>query len=158
MDTCFLCVVPFERSVWICHSSRYSGSFASFLPPGARMVDPTLRVHLKQEQPPGVLQRFPCMFTFLHYLRGRNCTGSRTARAPLCANAKPIFHLINSGECALSHGPRTEPGCLSDTYGLFSNPPGVSGHDLTHSRCMKGFQHEPLMQTNANNGLNVRVN
>lgn len=64
----------------------------------------------------------------------------------LCANAKPIFHLINSGECphssaasALSHGPSSEPGCLSDTYGLLSNPPGVSGQDLIHRRRMESL-------------------
>lgn len=90
-----------------------------------------------------------CMFMFLHYLQRAEGMGMMRR---LCANAKPIFHLINSGDCPHSSAaspppprPSSGAGCLSDTYGLFSNPPGVSGHDLIHSRCMHAsFQRKPL--------------
>lgn len=64
----------------------------------------------------------------------------------LCANAKPIFHLstvesvrTSSAASPLPHSRGSEPGCLSDTYGLFGNPPGVSGQD---SRCMESLNQE----------------
>lgn len=103
----------------------------------------------KEKKPPVYCISFHAPPLYVHILalfREQILLGIGMMRR-LCANAKPIFHPINTEESphrqrsvSAATQPNSEPGCLSDTYGLLVNPLGSADRTVGAG---KAFHHEP---------------